>query len=32
MKDLGCALQQGYYFTPALPADEFEAWITARRQ
>lgn len=30
MKDLGCMLQQGYYFTPALPADEFEAWLAAR--
>jgi diguanylate cyclase (GGDEF)-like protein len=32
MKDLGCALQQGYYFTPALPAEEFEVWASARRQ
>jgi EAL domain-containing protein (putative c-di-GMP-specific phosphodiesterase class I) len=31
MKDLGCNLQQGYYFTPALPPDEFEAWVSARR-
>ena len=31
MKDLGCNLQQGYYFTPALPPDEFEAWVAARR-
>lgn len=23
---LGCSLQQGYYFTPALPAEEFENW------
>jgi diguanylate cyclase (GGDEF)-like protein len=23
---LGCTLQQGYYFTAALPANEFEAW------
>ena len=31
MKDLGCTLQQGFYFTPALPPDEFEAWVSARR-
>jgi diguanylate cyclase (GGDEF)-like protein len=24
--ELGCTLQQGYHFTPALPADEFERW------
>ena len=28
--DLGCTLQQGYLFTPALPADEFETWVAAR--
>jgi diguanylate cyclase (GGDEF)-like protein len=26
LRTMGCTLQQGYYFTPALPADEFEAW------
>lgn len=26
LQALGCTLQQGYYFTPALPAPEFEAW------
>jgi diguanylate cyclase (GGDEF)-like protein len=31
MKDLGCSLQQGYFFTPALPPEEFEAWMSARR-
>ena len=30
MKDLGCVLHQGFFFTPALPADEFEAWLAAR--
>jgi len=30
MRDLGCTLQQGYFFTPALPATEFEAWLAAR--
>lgn len=30
MRELGCPLQQGYFFTPALPADEFEAWFAAR--
>ena len=30
MRDLGCPLHQGYFFTPALPADEFEAWVAAR--
>ncbi len=24
--ELGCVLQQGYYYTPALPADQFESW------
>jgi diguanylate cyclase len=31
MRELGCALQQGFYFTPALPPDDFEAWMSARR-
>jgi diguanylate cyclase (GGDEF)-like protein len=26
LQSLGCTLQQGYYFTAALPADEFEVW------
>ena len=26
LQALGCTLQQGYYFTAALPANEFEAW------
>jgi len=30
LRDLGCTLQQGFYFTPALPPAEFEAWMDAR--
>lgn len=30
MKELGCALHQGYFFTPALPAEDFDAWVKAR--
>jgi diguanylate cyclase (GGDEF)-like protein len=30
MRDLGCTLHQGYFFTPALPSTEFEAWVAAR--
>lgn len=30
LQALGCTLQQGYYFTPALPAQEFEAWCTTQ--
>jgi diguanylate cyclase len=30
MRDLGCSLQQGFFFTPALPAEEFEAWLATR--
>lgn len=30
IRDLGCPLHQGYFFTPALPAEEFEAWMAAR--
>jgi diguanylate cyclase (GGDEF)-like protein len=30
MRELGCPLHQGYFFTPALPANEFEAWMAAR--
>lgn len=26
LRNLGCTLQQGYYFTAALPAGQFEAW------
>jgi diguanylate cyclase (GGDEF)-like protein len=26
LQKLGCTLQQGYYFTAALPASEFDAW------
>ena len=26
LRKMGCALQQGYYFTSALPAAEFEIW------
>ena len=29
LQEMGCTLQQGYYFTPALPAVEFKAWWTA---
>ncbi|MDB5987628.1 MAG: hypothetical protein JWR16_2681 [Nevskia sp.] len=25
----GCSLQQGYFFSPALPVDEFERWVDA---
>jgi diguanylate cyclase (GGDEF)-like protein len=30
MRDLGCTLHQGYFFTPALPAEEFEVWMASR--
>ncbi len=30
MRDLGCALQQGFHFTPALPPAEFEDWLSSR--
>lgn len=30
MRELGCTLHQGYFFTPALPAAEFEAWLSGR--
>lgn len=30
MRDLGCSLHQGFFFTPALPAAEFESWMAAR--
>ena len=30
MRDLGCALQQGFLFTAALPPAEFESWLAAR--
>jgi diguanylate cyclase (GGDEF)-like protein len=26
LREMGCSLQQGYYFTPALAAAEFEVW------
>lgn len=26
LQSLGCRLQQGFYFTPALPAHEFDSW------
>lgn len=26
LQSLGCTLQQGFYFTPALPASEFDDW------
>lgn len=29
---LGCTLQQGYYFTAALPAAEFEAWCMTQAE
>ena len=32
LKILGCKLQQGFFFTRALPASEFEAWATAFEQ
>lgn len=32
LRDLGCKLQQGFYFTPALPAGEFETWAAAHEQ
>jgi diguanylate cyclase (GGDEF)-like protein len=32
LQALGCALQQGYYFTPALPAAEFEAWCKTQAE
>jgi EAL domain-containing protein (putative c-di-GMP-specific phosphodiesterase class I) len=30
LQSLGCTLQQGYYFTAALPAAEFEAWCSTQ--
>jgi diguanylate cyclase (GGDEF)-like protein len=30
LQALGCVLQQGYYFTAALPAAEFEAWCSTQ--
>ncbi|HUS24461.1 MAG TPA: EAL domain-containing protein [Candidatus Binatia bacterium] len=30
LKELGCHLQQGYLFTPALPPEEFELWVRNR--
>lgn len=30
LRHLGCTLQQGFLFTPALPAGELETWIDAR--
>ncbi|GAC1622840.1 MAG: hypothetical protein NVS9B10_07230 [Nevskia sp.] len=32
LKILGCKLQQGFFFTRALPASDFEAWATAFEQ
>jgi diguanylate cyclase (GGDEF)-like protein len=29
LKAMGCTMQQGYYFTAALPANEFEVWCNA---
>ncbi|MCI0749767.1 MAG: EAL domain-containing protein [Nevskiales bacterium] len=30
LKELGCVLQQGYYFARPLPSEEFETWLKAR--
>ncbi|HUR41518.1 MAG TPA: EAL domain-containing protein [Verrucomicrobiae bacterium] len=30
MTELGCSLHQGYFFAPALPAEDFDAWLRAR--
>lgn len=32
LQNLGCTLQQGYYFTAALPAEEFEVWCKTQAQ
>jgi predicted signal transduction protein with EAL and GGDEF domain len=32
LQSLGCTLQQGYYFTAALPAAEFEVWCNTQVQ
>jgi len=32
LKTMGCAWQQGYYFTPALPAHEFDLWCATAPQ
>jgi diguanylate cyclase (GGDEF)-like protein len=31
LQSLGCTLQQGYFFTPALPAGEFDKWRSGER-
>jgi diguanylate cyclase (GGDEF)-like protein len=32
LRSMGCTLQQGYYFTPALPAPEFDVWCATAPQ
>jgi diguanylate cyclase (GGDEF)-like protein len=32
LKTMGCTWQQGYYFTPALPAHEFDVWCATAPQ
>jgi diguanylate cyclase len=32
LRSMGCKLQQGYYFTPALPAHEFDVWCATAPQ
>ena len=32
LRTMGCTLQQGYYFTPALPAHEFDVWCATAPQ
>ena len=31
LKDLGCDLAQGYFFSRPVPGDEFDSFITAKR-
>ena len=32
LKQLGCDLVQGYYYTPPLPPDELDGWLRQHRR